>query len=78
MQPELDKRRGKLASKVARAVRSGWRVESQDAFQAVLVKGRRTNHILHLLLSIITVGVWLPVWILLGIFGGEKRKVIHV
>ena len=42
-----------------------------------MVKGRRTNHLLHLLLSVISLGFWVPVWVLLGISGGEKRKVIH-
>ena len=27
-------------------------------------KGDKTNHILHLLLSILTAGFWIPVWIL--------------
>ena len=56
---------------------AGSRVESQTEFQAVMVKGRRTNHLLHLLLSVISLGFWVPVWVLLGISGGEKRKVIH-
>ncbi len=29
---------------------------------------RRPNHILHLLLTIITGGLWLPVWLLLSLF----------
>jgi hypothetical protein len=27
----------------------------------------RCNHILHLILSVITIGFWTPVWLLLGI-----------
>ncbi len=30
----------------------------------------RPNHILHLLLSVVTVGVWLPVWFLISLFQG--------
>lgn len=30
----------------------------------VLVKRPGTNHVLHLLLSIVTMGFWLPIWIL--------------
>ena len=43
-------------------------------------KSGTTNHILHLLLSIITGGIWVPIWILSAIsnmsfsFGGAKRK----
>lgn len=57
-------------------VRRGWRVESRTDTQVVLVRGHRPNHILHLILSIITLGVWLIVWILVAVLGGEKRKVL--
>ncbi len=30
-------------------------------------KGDKTNHILHLLLSILTAGFWIPVWILVSL-----------
>jgi hypothetical protein len=52
----------------------GWRIESRTTTSAVLVKGKPVNHVLHLLLSLVTVGLWIPVWILLTIAGGEKRK----
>lgn len=29
---------------------------------------QKPNHILHLILSIVTVGLWIPVWLLLGLF----------
>lgn len=32
-----------------------------------------TNHILHLLLSLVTFGLWLPVWIIIAIRNGEAR-----
>lgn len=74
-----DERRELLASAVRKHVRSGYRVESQTDFQAVVVKGRRPNHLLHLILSIITIGIWfLFVWLPLMIFGGEKRRVLTV
>jgi hypothetical protein len=63
---------------IAGGVKRGWHVESQTDYQVVLVSGHRPNHILHLLLSLITLGLWLPVWLLLTIFGGEKRRVITV
>lgn len=30
-----------------------------------------TNHVLHLLLSVITAGLWVPIWILLSIGNGK-------
>ncbi len=71
-------RRDRLMVAVESRVLQGYRVESQTDFQAVLVRGRRVNHILHLLLSIFTCGLWIIVWLALGLFGGEKRDVVRV
>ncbi len=39
----------------------------------VVVFRKGTNHILHLLLTIVTGGIWLIVWILTGVkFGGWR------
>jgi len=27
----------------------------------------RTNHVLHLILSVVTLGIWLPLWLIVGI-----------
>ena len=61
---------GQLASFLTQ----GWQIESRTELSAVLVKGKPVNHVLHLLLSLVTVGLWIPVWIILAIAGGEKRK----
>lgn len=71
-------RKTSLARHVADASRSGWRVESQSDYQAVIVKGKRPNHILHLLLTIFTLGLWAIVWIVLAIASHERRKVLSV
>lgn len=74
-----DDRRGILAAQVATHVHNGYRVESQTDVQATLVKGRRPNHVLHLILSIITAGLWAVfVWFPIAVFGGEKRQSISV
>ena len=54
-------------------IEAGAHVESQSSDVTVLVLGRRANHVLHLLLSLVTCGVWLPVWFMLSRFGGETR-----
>jgi len=38
--------------------------------KSVLAEKKGVNHILHLILSAITVGVWIVVWLLLIIFKG--------
>lgn len=74
-----EERQELLATTVNGYVRDGYRVESQTPHQAIVVKGRRPNHLLHLILSILTVGLWLLfVWLPLVVFGGEKRRVITV
>jgi hypothetical protein len=74
----LEERAEILARAVNAEVSRGWRVVSQTQTQAQLVKGKPTNHILHLILTIITVGLWAIVWILMAIFGGEKHRFVAV
>ena len=74
---EVERRR-RLAHHVASAVANGRRVETQSDFQAVLVKGHRVNHVLHLILTLVTVGLWAPVWLLMVFVGGEKREILQV
>lgn len=74
----LDSRRELLAKQIEMAVQRGGRVESQTDTMAVIVKGKPVNHILHLILSIITLGFWLIIWIILVITGGEKRETITI
>ena len=52
--------------------------ESRGEYQAVLVHGRRVNHILHLLLSLFTAGLWLVIWLILAVTGGEERVLVQV
>ena len=56
----------------------GWRIENRSDFQATIAKGHRTNHILHLILTIVTLGLWAVVWILMAVLGGEKRQILTV
>lgn len=65
-----------LDSVVLYYTRKGWRVTSRSDTQAQLAKGKPVSHVLHLLLSLITLGFWIPVWILVTIAGGEKHKLV--
>ena len=69
-------RKSALANHIAPEVSKGWRMESQGDFQVVMVKGRRANHLLHVILSVLTAGLWLIVWFCLVVFGGEKRQML--
>ena len=67
-----------LTQHVTSQVAKGGRVELHTDFDAVLTFGSRPNHILHLLLSIITFGLWLIIWILITVSGGITRRAYHV
>ena len=73
-----EERKNLLAAALARMARAGWRIESLGEFQAVVVKGRRVNHILHLLIAIFTIGLWVLVWLVLAVSGGEQRYLVQV
>ncbi|CAB4942070.1 unannotated protein [freshwater metagenome] len=62
----------------ANLARGGYRVESQGDFNAVLVKGKPINNVLHLVLTLITFGFWGIIWIIMFFIGGEKREMITV
>lgn len=37
----------------------------------------KTGHVLHLLLSIITAGLWIPIWIIVALNNAIERKRIE-
>lgn len=74
-----DIRKAALARQISTAVATqSARVESQGDYQAVLITGQKVNHVLHLLISIFTCGLWAIVWIALAVTGGEKRHLVQV
>jgi hypothetical protein len=44
---------------IANVSAQGYRVESQQDYQAVIVRGKPINHPLHIIVSILTAGIWL-------------------
>lgn len=73
-----DERKELLGRTLQGQIAAGYRVESQGDYQAVIIKGKPINNVLHLILTIITAGLWgLFVWLPLAIFGGEKRSMGH-
>jgi hypothetical protein len=59
-------------------VAEGWRVRTITPTEATLVKGEPISHGVHIFFSIVTVGLWLLVYVPLLVFGGEKHKHISV
>lgn len=73
-----DERKAALARTTANLVAQGSRVESQSDYQAVLIRGRHVKHWLHLVLTVITAGVWGVVWLLMWLLYRERRQIANV
>jgi hypothetical protein len=74
-----DVRRQMLQEYLSRELYTGrGRVESATAYTAVVVQGKPVNHVLHLLATVLLCGLWLPIWIIIALDGGEKRRVLSV
>jgi hypothetical protein len=68
----------KLALAISTEVSKGWRVESQSQIQAVLVKGKPINNTLHIVFSVLTLGVWLLIYIPILLVNRRQTKIIRV
>jgi hypothetical protein len=66
------------AQAVSNEVRNGWRIESQTDYNAYLVRGQRTSHGLHIFVSVITLGLWLPVYAVMLYANRTQRLTINV
>jgi len=66
-----EERQALLAQAVAKEVKRGWSLESQEDFQAVMVRMRRSTYLLHLLFTVFTTPQ-------APTTGSEIRKIITV
>lgn len=80
MRPPLppEQLRAILSNAVMRQAAFGWRVQAQSDMQAVMASGGQVNHALHLVITLLLCGLWLPVWVILANTGTEKRLTIAV
>lgn len=73
-----EERKSRIALAVRQEVAAGGRVESQTDYTAILRFGKPVNHILHLILTIVTAGLWLIVWIIVSIVAASGRKTVSL
>jgi hypothetical protein len=73
-----EERKATLDSALQRYGAQGWRVETRSEFQATIAKGKEVNHLLHLFLAVITFGLWLIPWLILGVGAGVKRRMVTI
>ena len=50
------------------------RMFCEEEVRMVLAERQTPNHILHLLLSVVTAGFWIPIWLLVAIFRSGAYK----
>ena len=63
---------------ISEARTSGGRLQWLHDNSAVIVRGRPPNHTAHFLLTIVSLGVWGPVWVAWELFGGERRELLSL
>jgi hypothetical protein len=51
-----------------------WTDHIAPAVQVVGPNPYRTNHVLHLLLTVLTVGLWAPVWALVALVNRQNAR----
>ena len=73
-----EERRAVLAQAVQRHVLGGGRIQSQTDRDAVIIYGSKPNHILHLILTLITFFMWGLIWIILALAQRETRVMVAV
>lgn len=68
-----EQRRSYMRKAVDQEVLAGATVVQQDGFTAVLQHRRPVDHALHLLLTVLTVGAWGLVWLIMAIARKDER-----
>ena len=53
-------------------------MESQSDYSAVIRYGKPVNHVLHLILTLITLGIWVIVWIIVAVVSATSNKAISL
>jgi len=66
-----------LQNAITSCTMNGWRLTAVYGNMATMTSGQPTSHILHLLVSVFTLGLWLPIWFLIALSSdGVKQLVI--
>ena len=71
-------RRRLLSQHLAVMEEEGKRIVFQGDYQAIVADGTPVNHILHLMLSFFTVGLWAVIWMIDISFHKETKEFVRV
>ena len=73
---ETDHRQQLLKDRVRSKISLGfYEVFDEEPFAIYVRSTKKVNHILHFLISVITAGLWLPIWLILSL---RVRKVFQI
>jgi hypothetical protein len=67
-----------LDQQLLKVVGNGGQVLTRTSTEAVVDVGTPVNHILHLLISVLLCGLWLPVWFFISTTNGARRITLMV
>lgn len=67
-----------LSHAVMAKVAEGYRLESQAANQAVLIRPAKVNHAVHAILSLFTFGLWLIIWLIVALGSRDARIMLTI
>lgn len=73
-----EERKSRLALAVRQEVAAGGRVESQTDYTAIVRFEKPVNNTLHLILTLVTFGLWAIVWLIVWIVASTSRKTISL
>ena len=62
-------------AKIAYAI-AGWSIDLEEEILLIVSKEKNRSHIIHAIVTILTVFLWAPFWIALVLKKSEIRKVI--
>ena len=71
-------RRRLLSQQLADMEKEGKRIVFQGDYQAIIADGTPINHVLHLMLSFFTVGLWAIIWMVDISFHKETKEFVRV
>ncbi len=74
----VDPRTAALDATVTDSINAGWAVESQSQTRVVFTSGEKPNHVVHAILTVFTVGLWVPIWFIAMALSSRKRIVATV
>jgi hypothetical protein len=74
-----EQREQRLAAELQRRATDGWQVDTfADPFTVTLRRRAPVNHVMHAILSLLTLGLWLIVWLVVVMVPRTQRMSLRV